>query len=65
MKKVPNSIRKELLAIANKPAGEIDYSDIPASNRKDWSDAVRGKFPRPNAILRSVMFEKSKRRRAD
>jgi uncharacterized protein (DUF4415 family) len=93
MRKVPKSIRKELMALANRPDSEIDYSDIPASTRKDWTGAVRGKFYRPikqqltvridadvlawlksygkgyqsrlNAILRSVMLGKARRRRAD
>jgi uncharacterized protein (DUF4415 family) len=47
MRKVPKSIRKELMALANRPDSEIDYSDIPASTRKDWAGAVRGKFYRP------------------
>jgi uncharacterized protein (DUF4415 family) len=93
MRKVPKSIRKELMALANRPDSEIDYSDIPANTRKDWTGAVRGKFYRPikqqltvridadvlawlksygkgyqsrlNAILRSVMLGKARRRRAD
>ncbi|HWY05709.1 MAG TPA: BrnA antitoxin family protein [Candidatus Acidoferrales bacterium] len=44
---MPKSIRKELMALANRPDSEIDYSDIPASTRKDWAGAVRGKFYRP------------------
>src|SRR6202035_2521054 len=92
MRKVSRSIRKELMALANRPDSEIDYSDIPASTRKDWAGAVRGKFYRPikqqltvridadvvawlksygkgyqsrlNAILRSVMLGKTRRRRA-
>ena len=47
MKKVPKSIRKELMAIAKRQDSEIDYSDIPATDRKDWAAAVRGKFYRP------------------
>ena len=47
MKKVPKSIRKELMALANRPDSEIDYSDIPASTHEDWAGAVRGKFYRP------------------
>jgi len=47
MKKVPKSIRKELMTLADRPDSEIDYSDIPASTRKDWVGAVRGKFYRP------------------
>jgi uncharacterized protein (DUF4415 family) len=47
MKKGPKSIRKELMALANRPDSEIDYSDSPASTREDWSEAVQGKFYRP------------------
>jgi uncharacterized protein (DUF4415 family) len=47
MKKVPDSIRKELAALAAKSDRDIDYSDIPPVNRKDWEGAVRGKFYRP------------------
>lgn len=47
MKKVSKSIRKELMAIAKRQDSEIDYSDIPGSDRKDWATAVRGKFYRP------------------
>ena len=47
MKKVPKAIRKELLALAKRPESEIDYSDIPATARKEWAGAVRGKFYRP------------------
>jgi len=93
MRKVSRSIRKELMDLANRPHSEIDYSDIPASTRKDWAGAVRGKLYRPikqqltvridadvlvwlksfgkgyqsrlNAILRSVMLGKTRRRRAD
>jgi uncharacterized protein (DUF4415 family) len=93
MRKVAKSIRKELIALANRPDSEIDYSDIPASTRADWAGAVRGKFYRPvkrqltvridadviawlrsfgkgyqsrlNAILRSAMLGKSRRRKAD
>ena len=93
MRKVPKSIRKELMALANRADSDIDYSDIPPSTREDWAGAVRGKFYRPikqqltvridadvlawlksygkgyqsrlNAILRSVMLGKTKRRRAD
>jgi uncharacterized protein (DUF4415 family) len=47
MKKVPDSIRKELAMLAAKPESEIDYSDIPTSTKKDWAGAARGKFYRP------------------
>lgn len=93
MKKVPKSIRKELVALAKRQDTDIDYSDIPAATREDWAGAVRGKFYRPikqqltvridadviawlrsygkgyqsrlNAILRSAMLGKTRRRRAD
>ncbi len=47
MNKVPESIRKELAALAAKPENEIDFSDIPATTEQDWHGAVRGKFYRP------------------
>ena len=47
MNKVPESIRKELAALAAKPDSEIDFSDIPATTEQDWRGAVRGKFYRP------------------
>ncbi|MDR3481908.1 MAG: BrnA antitoxin family protein [Burkholderiaceae bacterium] len=47
MNKVPESVRKELAALAAKQESEIDFSDIPASAAQDWKGAVRGKFYRP------------------
>ncbi len=47
MTKVPETVRKELAALIVKPEGEIDFSDLPATTRKDWQGAVRGKFYRP------------------
>jgi len=47
MSKVPESIRKELAALAAKPDSAIDFSDLPGAARKDWGGAVRGKFYRP------------------
>jgi hypothetical protein len=47
MNKVPESIAKELAALAAKPESDIDFSDIPATTAKDWQCAVRGKFYRP------------------
>ena len=47
MNKVPDSVRKELAALAAKPESEIDFSDLPATRRKDWQGAERGKFYRP------------------
>lgn len=47
MDKVPESIRKELAALAAKPESEIDFSDLPATTEQDWQGAERGKFYRP------------------
>lgn len=47
MNKVPESVRKELAALAAKPESEIDFSDLPPTTQQDWSGAVRGKFYRP------------------
>jgi uncharacterized protein (DUF4415 family) len=47
MNKVPESIRKELAALAAKPESEIDFSDLPATSEQDWQGAVRSKFYRP------------------
>jgi uncharacterized protein (DUF4415 family) len=47
MKKVPESMRKELEALAAMPDSEIDFSDIPETTKEDWRGAVRGKFYRP------------------
>ena len=47
MNKVPESIRKELAALAAKPESEIDFSDLPATTEHDWQGAQRGQFYRP------------------
>ena len=47
MKKLPDSLRKELAALAAKPEADIDVSDLPATTGADWQGAVRGKFYRP------------------
>jgi uncharacterized protein (DUF4415 family) len=47
MNKVPESIRKELAALAAKPESDIDFSDLPVTTEQDWHGAVRGKFYRP------------------
>jgi uncharacterized protein (DUF4415 family) len=47
MKKVPESVRKELAALAALPESAIDFSDRPTTNTQDWNGAVRGKFYRP------------------
>ena len=47
MNKVPDSVRKELAALAAKPESAIDFSDLPATSSKDWQGAERGRFYRP------------------
>ncbi|HGI7036465.1 TPA: BrnA antitoxin family protein [Klebsiella oxytoca] len=47
----------ELKALANKTDDEIDYSDIPATEDAQWSDAVRGKFYRPLKTQASVRID--------
>ncbi len=47
MNKVPESIRKELAALAAQSDSAIDLSDIPATTAHDWQAAVRGRFYRP------------------
>ncbi len=47
MSKIPESVRKELAALAAQPENEIDLSDLPATTEQDWRGAVRGKFYRP------------------
>lgn len=47
MNKVPESVRKELAALAARPESDIDFSDLPATTAGDWKGAVRGKFYRP------------------
>ncbi len=47
MNKVPESIRKELAALAVKPENEIDFSNLPATTEQDWQGARRGQFYRP------------------
>lgn len=34
----------ELLALAEKSANEIDYSDIPKTTAEEWSNADSGRF---------------------
>ena len=47
MKHLPESVREELAALAEKSDENIDLSDIPATTHEDWAGAVRGKFYRP------------------
>jgi uncharacterized protein (DUF4415 family) len=47
MNKVPDSVRKELAALAATPEDAISFADLPATSRNDWQAAERGKFYRP------------------
>ena len=47
MNKIPESVRKELAALAAQPDSAIDLSDAPATSAKDWQGAVQGRFYRP------------------
>ena len=47
----------ELKALANKPDDDIDYSDIPVTEDKQWSEATRGKFFRPLKTQASVRID--------
>lgn len=47
----------ELQALASKADEDIDYSDIPATDDAQWSDAVRGKFFRPLKTQASVRID--------
>ncbi|MDN5936851.1 MAG: BrnA antitoxin family protein [Nitrosospira sp.] len=47
MNKIPESIRKELAALAARPESETDFSDLPATKEQDWEGAQRGKLYRP------------------
>jgi uncharacterized protein (DUF4415 family) len=47
MNKVPESIRKELAALAAMAESDVDYSDLPATTAQDWKGTERGKFYRP------------------
>ena len=90
MKRVPESVRRELATLSAGSEKDIDFSDLPPSSCEDWAGASRGKFYRPvkqqltvridadilewlkshgkgyqsrlNAILRSAMLVKSRRR---
>ncbi|MBV8041911.1 BrnA antitoxin family protein [Pluralibacter sp.] len=47
----------EIKALADKPDENIDYSDIPATDDAQWTDAVRGKFYRPLKTQASVRID--------
>lgn len=47
----------ELKALANKSDDRIDYSDIPATEDDQWSEATRGKFFRPLKTQASVRID--------
>jgi uncharacterized protein (DUF4415 family) len=39
--------KRELIALAERPDSEIDYSDIPPLTEKFWENAVRNPFYKP------------------
>jgi uncharacterized protein (DUF4415 family) len=39
--------KRELIALAERPDSEIDYSDIPPLTEKFWKNAVRNPFYKP------------------
>ena len=45
---LPESVRAELAALAEKSDEDIDLSDIPATTHEDWIGAVHGKFYPPD-----------------
>ena len=47
LKDLPESMQAELLALAQMPDEDIDFSDIPETTHEDWIGAERGKFYRP------------------
>ncbi|MES2299153.1 MAG: BrnA antitoxin family protein [Pseudomonadota bacterium] len=47
MKKVSESVGRELATLAAMKESDIDFSDIPATTEHDWHGATRGKFYRP------------------
>jgi uncharacterized protein (DUF4415 family) len=47
MKKVPETVRRELAALSARSERDIDFSDLPPTTREDWAGAIRGKFYRP------------------
>jgi hypothetical protein len=46
MKKISKSMQQESTALAAMPESEIDFTDIPPTEEKDWLGAVRGKVGR-------------------
>ena len=42
-----DELRAEIMSLKKKPAGEIDFSDIPEATKAEWKNAVRGQFFRP------------------
>ena len=57
MSKVSESLRKELAALVAMPESEIDFSDIPATTEKDWQNAQRGQFFKPNKRRLTVSLD--------
>ena len=51
------SQKEELRLLSNKPADEIDFSDIPPLDDDFWKNAIRNPFYRPVKIPTSVRID--------
>jgi uncharacterized protein (DUF4415 family) len=49
--------KAELAALAARPEGDIDYSEIPPLTAKFWTDAARGKFYKPIKTSTTVRID--------
>jgi uncharacterized protein (DUF4415 family) len=49
--------KAELEALAARPDGDIDYSEIPPLTAKFWSDAARGRFYKPIKTSTTVRID--------
>jgi uncharacterized protein (DUF4415 family) len=49
--------KAELEALATRPDGEIDYSDIPPLTEDFWNNAVRGRFYKPTKTSTTVRID--------
>lgn len=47
MSKISSVTAKKLTVLNAKPEIDIDFSDIPATNKDMWQEAKRGQFYRP------------------
>ena len=49
--------KAELAALAARPDGEIDYSDIPPVTEDFWKNATRGRFYKPTKTSTTVRLD--------